>query len=103
MHGALRRQRSANGQPAWNKLIVAALVLGALAAAWRFTPLAQLITPEHVSGWARVVRQAKWAPAALVLAYTPAEFIMFPRAALTLLGSIAFGPWRGFAYGFAGI
>src|SRR4051812_6179479 len=103
MHGALRRHRSANGQPAWGKLLAAVLIIAGLAAVWRFTPLAELITPEHVSVWARALRQAKWAPAALVLAYTPAEFVMFPRAVLTLLASISFGPWRGFAYGFTGI
>jgi uncharacterized membrane protein YdjX (TVP38/TMEM64 family) len=40
---------------------------------------------------------------ALVLLYTPAEFVMFPRAVLTMLGAIAFGPWLGFSYAFMGI
>jgi phospholipase D1/2 len=39
----------------------------------------------------------------VVLIYTPAAFVMFPRPLLTLLTVIAFGPWLGFAYGMAGI
>jgi phospholipase D1/2 len=87
----------------WPKLVLAALLIAALAAAWRFTPLAELITPAHVSAWARALRGAKWAPIALVLAYTPAEFVMFPRALLTMLGAIALGPWVGLACAMTGI
>ena len=82
---------------------MAAGVIAALAAAWRFTRLSELITPAHVAHVARAVRTIGWAPLALVLAYTPAEFLMFPRAVLTLFGSIAFGAWLGAAYALAGI
>lgn len=82
---------------------MAAGVIAALAAAWRFTRLSELITPAHVAHAARAVRTIGWAPLALVLAYTPAEFLMFPRAVLTLFGSIAFGAWLGAAYALAGI
>jgi phospholipase D1/2 len=74
-----------------------------LAAAWHWTPLSELITAERVIGWARTVREFKWAPIAVILAYTPAAFLMFPRPILTLLTVIAFGPWLGFAYGMVGI
>ncbi|MGQ0652506.1 MAG: TVP38/TMEM64 family protein [Betaproteobacteria bacterium] len=79
------------------------LASAALAAAWRFTPLAELITAERVIGWASAVREAPWAPLAVIALYTPAAFLMFPRPILTLLTVIAFGPWLGFAYGMAGI
>lgn len=39
----------------------------------------------------------------LVLAYTPAAFILFPRPLLTLTGVIAFGARLGFVYAMAGI
>jgi phospholipase D1/2 len=87
----------------WPKIVLTALLIGALAAAWRFTPLAELITPDHVSAWARALRNTKWAPIGLALAYTPAEFVMFPRALLTMLGAIAFGPWVAFVCAMTGI
>jgi phospholipase D1/2 len=89
--------------PAWGKILVAVLVIAGLTAAWRYTPLSELITGERISAWARTVREIPWAPFALVLAYTPAAFIMFPRPVLTLIGVIAFGPWLGFAYAMAGV
>jgi phospholipase D1/2 len=79
------------------------LACAALAAAWRYTPLSEFVTPERIIAWARAVRGTPWAPAAVVLIYTPAAFVMFPRPLLTLLTVIAFGPWLGFAYGMAGI
>lgn len=79
------------------------LACAALAAAWRYTPLSEFITAERIIGWARAVRETPWAPLVVMLIYTPAAFVMFPRPLLTLLTVIAFGPWLGFAYGMAGI
>ena len=90
-------------RPAWGKILAAALVLVTLAALWRYTPVSQFITAERLAAWARVVRATRWAPLALVLAYTPAAFLMFPRPLLTLLGVIAFGPWLGMTCATAGI
>jgi uncharacterized membrane protein YdjX (TVP38/TMEM64 family) len=69
----------------------------------RYTPLSELITPERIIGWARAIREMRWAPIIVIAAYTPAAFLMFPRPLLTLLTVIAFGPWHGFAYGMTGI
>jgi len=90
-------------QPAWGKILLIALGTAALAAAWRFTPLAELVTAERIVGWARAVRGVPWAPLVVMVLYTPAAFLLFPRPLLTLLTVIAFGPWLGFAYGMAGI
>jgi uncharacterized membrane protein YdjX (TVP38/TMEM64 family) len=79
------------------------VLCGALAAAWRWTPLSELITGERIVAWARAVRGMPWAPLVVIAIYTPAAFLMFPRPLLTLLTVIAFGPWLGFAYGMAGI
>lgn len=93
----------ATRKPAWGKLAAIVLACAALAAAWRYTPLSELVTPERIIGWARAVRGTAWAPIGVMLIYTPAAFVMFPRPLLTLLTVIAFGPWLGFAYGMAGI
>lgn len=90
-------------KPAWGKIAAAVLVLGAFAALWRFTPVADYLTLERVREWARVLRETPWAPVALILAYTPASLVLFPRPLVTLLIVVTFGPWLGIAYSVAGI
>jgi phospholipase D1/2 len=98
----IRRARSKR-KPAWGKIVLIALLFAGLAAAWRYTPLSEYITADRIAGWARAVRETHWAPAVVILSYTPAAFVMFPRPLLTLFTVIAFGPWLGFAYGMTGI
>ena len=97
------KRSAARRKPAWGKIISAVLVCAVLAAAWRYTPLREFVTPERIVAWAKAVRGTPWAPVLVVLIYTPAAFVMFPRPLLTLLTVIAFGPWLGFAYGMIGI
>jgi phosphatidylserine/phosphatidylglycerophosphate/cardiolipin synthase-like enzyme/uncharacterized membrane protein YdjX (TVP38/TMEM64 family) len=90
-------------RPAWGKLLVLAGIVAAMMALWRFTPLANLITAENVVQWAKEFGAKPWAPLVIILAYTPACFVMFPRPLITLAGVIAFGPWLGFLYALIGI
>jgi phospholipase D1/2 len=90
-------------KPAWGKLAAIAVVVAALAVAWRYTPLSELITAQRINDWARAVRGVPWAPAVVILAYIPAAFVLFPRPVLTLLTVIAFGPYLGFLYAMTGI
>jgi uncharacterized membrane protein YdjX (TVP38/TMEM64 family) len=90
-------------RPAWGKIAAAVLVLAALAAVWRYTPVAEYLTAERIREWARLVRETPWAPVAVILAYTPASLILFPRPLITLLIVVAFGPWLGIAYAVTGI
>lgn len=89
--------------PAWIPIACAAVVLAGLAAAWRFTPLAELITAERVMALARDFAGQWWAPLVVLAAYTPASIIMFPRPLITLCAVVAFGAWAGFAYAMSGI
>jgi uncharacterized membrane protein YdjX (TVP38/TMEM64 family) len=89
--------------PAWGKLVVIALVVFGLTLVWRYTPLAEVITPERVIEWARSVGNVWWAPIVVIAAYSPAAFVMFPRPLITLFAVIAFGPWLGFATAITGI
>jgi len=97
------RKEKGRRSPAWGKLLAIVVVVAALAAAWRYTPLSEYITAERITGWARAIRGWSWAPLVVMFLYTPAAFVMFPRPVLTLLTVIAFGPWLGFAYGMTGI
>ena len=90
-------------RPAWGKLALFMVVVAALTALWRFTPLAELITAERVVGWAQDFASRWWAPLVILLAYTPASVVMFPRPLITLAAVIAFGPWLGFVYAMSGI
>jgi phosphatidylserine/phosphatidylglycerophosphate/cardiolipin synthase-like enzyme/uncharacterized membrane protein YdjX (TVP38/TMEM64 family) len=90
-------------RPAWGRLALIALGFALLAAAWRFTPLADVVTAEKVIAWAHAFGSQWWAPLVVMLAYTPACFVMFPRPLITLASVIAFKPWLGFVYALAGI
>jgi len=85
------------------KIGVFFLVVGALTAVWRYTPLAEWVDGERVTAWAREFANRWWAPLVILLAYTPACVVMFPRPLITLAAVVAFGPYRGFAYAMSGI
>jgi uncharacterized membrane protein YdjX (TVP38/TMEM64 family) len=90
-------------QFAWGKALAVAAVCVGLAAAWRYTPLASLLSPERIVAWAEDFAGHAWAPFAVMAAYTPASFTMFPRPLITLFAVVAFGPWLGVCYAMAGI
>jgi len=92
-----------NPKPAWGSLAGLALAIIALMALWRFTPLRDVATAEAAIRWAKAFGEHWWAPVLLMLSYTPACLVMFPRPLITLAAVIAFGPWWGFAYSLAGI
>jgi uncharacterized membrane protein YdjX (TVP38/TMEM64 family) len=89
--------------PAWGKLAAIAIVIAVLTAAWRYTPLSEIVTPERIIEWAQGVGELWWAPFVVMLMYTPAAFVMFPRPLITLFLVIAFGPLPGFVYSLTGI
>ncbi len=89
--------------PAWGRLALIAAGFALLAAAWRFTPLGEIVTAGKIIAWAHAFGAQWWAPLVVMLAYTPACFVMFPRPLITLAAVVAFSPWLGFAYAMAGI
>ena len=91
------------GRPVWRKLVLPVVIMLGLFLAWRYTPLADIITATNVIKWSRVVGSLSWAPFAIVAAYCVAAFVMFPRPLITLLCVIAYGPWVGAALAMAGI
>jgi len=81
----------------------AILLAAALALAWQYTPLADMVTPKSVSALLESLADYWWAPLAVVLSYTPATLLMFPRWLITLAAVAIFGPWAAFAYAELGI
>lgn len=98
-----KRRRPRSRKPAWGKLAALAGVVLALFAAWRYTPLAEIVTAERVLGLARTVGGVSWSPLVVLALYTPAAFVMFPRPLITLFAVVAYGPWLGFATAMTGI
>lgn len=87
----------------WTKLAMVAVTLVALSALWRYTPLAGLLDVGRVVGWAHAFAHYPWAPLVILLAYTPASVIMFPRVLITLASIVAFGVFPGVAYAVGGM
>ena len=86
----------------WKKALTAGALLLALAAAWRFTPLASLVSAEGLAARMAALGAHRWAIPLVVLAYTPAAYVVFPRALITIAAVLVFGPWTGFLCAVAG-
>jgi uncharacterized membrane protein YdjX (TVP38/TMEM64 family) len=65
------------------------LLLIAIAAAWRFTPLHDYADTEAIASWLHGLRRSPWAPLVIVLVYIGANAVFFPNTVLnaaTILG-----------------
>jgi len=89
--------------PAWGKIAFVLILLAGFTAAWRYTPLSEHVSAERIIAWAEGVGHIWWAPLVVMVTYTPACFVMFPRPLITLFAVIAFGPVLGFVYSLIGI
>ena len=74
-----------------------------LAFLWRYTPLADIVTPQTAIEFAQALSDHWWAPLVVVAAYTPASVVLLPRWIITLAAVLAFGPWAGFVYAQLGV
>jgi uncharacterized membrane protein YdjX (TVP38/TMEM64 family) len=85
--------------------MAAAVVALALTATvvWRYTPLGESLTAERIVEWIEDFAGYWWAPYAVALLYTPASFVLFPRALITMAAAVAFGPLEGFFVAIGGI
>lgn len=90
-------------KPAWGKLAAIAGVIFALFLAWRYTPLAEVVTVERTLALADDVGRSPWSLPLVIAAYIPAAYVMFPRPLITLFTVMAYGPWTGFAVAMTGI
>ena len=101
--GPTTEERQPAGAGWWKTGLAVVVTIAVLALAWRYTPLADFVTADAVSGWADAFAGHWWAPLAIIAVYTPASVVLFPRPLLTLAAVVAFGPWLGFVYAMAGI
>jgi phospholipase D1/2 len=88
--------------PGTKAVVVLSIFAIVLALIWRFTPLSEVLTLQTAFEWGRSLRGHQLAPLIVILAYTPASLVMFPRWIITMAAVIAFGAWAGFAYAMSG-
>src|SRR5688572_15142157 len=75
----------------------------ALALTYKHTALSDIVTPENTIEWVTRFDGHWWAPIAVILSYSLAQVVMFPRPLITLAAVVAFGPYKGFAIAMTGI
>ena len=86
------------------QLIAAGIVLTlVLAAIWKFTPLKSAVDLQGSIAWVEDLSSHWWAPIVILLAFTPASFVMFPRQVIAIAAAIAFGPIKGWLLSVVGV
>lgn len=78
------------------------LLLFAAAAAWKWTPLADLIDVNKMAGWAGSLRQSPARHFYLLGAYVIGSVLLIPITLLILITAIVFGPILGSLYSIVG-
>ena len=78
------------------------LVLFAAAAAWKWTPLADVIDIDRLSGWAASLRENPARHLYLLGAYVIGSLLLVPITAIILITAIIFGPILGSLYSVLG-
>jgi phospholipase D1/2 len=86
----------------WALAAGALLVAAGAAAAWRWTPLKDVLSPSVLAQWVGAYRHHWLACPFTVGVFVLAEFLFFPVLLLVLFTGIVFGPWLGSAYALAG-
>ncbi|MFA5633255.1 MAG: phospholipase D-like domain-containing protein [Porticoccaceae bacterium] len=77
--------------------IIVLLLLG-LAAAWRWTPLLELLSPERVQQYLASISSFEVRTAVAIGGFIIASLLMVPLTLLAVIGGVVFGGWQAFAY-----
>ncbi len=78
------------------------MALLGMAAAWRWTPLADQIDIGKITKWATALRSNPSRVAIILGAYLIGSIISFPITILILATALVFGPTKGILYSFIG-
>lgn len=81
-----------------------ALLLGllALAIAWRWTPLRDLLAVGRIEELAGSVADSPWSFPIAMAGFVASSLLVVPVTLLITLSALIFGPWQGFFYSLAG-
>jgi uncharacterized membrane protein YdjX (TVP38/TMEM64 family) len=78
------------------------VVLGAMALAWRFTPLREWLAFDRLIAFGAALRQHPWAPLGVALAFIGGGLVAFPLLVLIAATALVFGPMLGPLYALVG-
>ncbi len=78
------------------------ILLLALAAAWRWTPLGGWLDVELISAWVGRLRESVLGPGVAVLAFIAGGLVVMPVTLLIIVTALVFGPVSGFVYSMLG-
>ncbi len=78
------------------------IVLGAMALAWRATPLREWLAFDQLIEFGAALREHPWAPIGVVLAFMGGGLVAFPLLVLIAATALVFGPMLGPLYALVG-
>jgi phosphatidylserine/phosphatidylglycerophosphate/cardiolipin synthase-like enzyme/uncharacterized membrane protein YdjX (TVP38/TMEM64 family) len=84
------------------RIAIALVALAAVAAAWRWTPLRDLIALESLVALARTVQDSPIAPFMVLASYVIAGLLVIPITVVIVVTGVVFGPWLGGVYALGG-
>jgi uncharacterized membrane protein YdjX (TVP38/TMEM64 family) len=84
------------------RFVLILLAMAGLAAAWRWTPLGEWISPERVSGMADYLRGNSMAPVIVIPVFVLASLAMIPVTLLIFAMALVFTPWMALSFSMAG-
>jgi phospholipase D1/2 len=86
----------------WIRMAVVVAVIALLGAAWKWTRLSEWANPERLAHLFEPYRTNWLAFPASIVVFVVAELLLFPVTVLIFVCGLAFGPWLGTLYAFAG-
>ncbi len=92
----------ASGVSRVTRITLMILVMGGLAAAWRWTPLGDFLSVSNVVRWANALKDHPASPAIVLGAYALGGLIVFPVSLLVGATALVFPPLTAFLYSLAG-
>jgi uncharacterized membrane protein YdjX (TVP38/TMEM64 family) len=84
-------------------LVVAIVAMGALAAAWKYTPLGEYLHLAALVDLGERLRGEWWSPIAVMAAYVVGAVLVVPIMLTVAATGVLFGPWLGTAYACVGV
>lgn len=78
------------------------LLIGALLALWRYSPLDEWTLPSQVGVWLEQLRASEWAGPIVVAGFVLGSFVVVPVTAMIAATGIALGPTNGLIWASVG-
>ena len=90
-----------NRRRVWLAVAILALLFG-MAAAWKWTPLAEQIDIGNIKSWILALRNNPVRPAIMIAGYLVGSILLVPITVLIIAAALVFGPILGSAYSLVG-